>query len=111
MISRSLTILTRGRVAKNAVTYITSGYIFLIEEFPPSTNYGYNGGVDFGGRKPKEEQNKKRKKIVRVTVYISNNRYVEEKEVDEDLKISAGDVSIELNEITKRPIIRIKGIK
>ena len=99
MLSRSLTILTRGHVAKNAVTYITSGYILLIEEI----NYGGRSG-----RRSSDVYEKEKKKI-RITLYINNEKYVKEKIVDADVKILTENISIEWKD--SRPVIILKETK
>lgn len=106
MLSRSCSILTRGHVAKNAITYVTSGYILKIETIIPEH-------IDHGGigdkRKVYDEKKKKTKKIIRITIYIGNKRYVEEKEVDENIEVTQNNVDIKLRENNK-PIITFKGI-
>lgn len=101
MISRSLSILTKGHVAKNALTYVTSGYILKIETIIPVI---YNNGGS-----EKKKKHKKNKKIIKISVYISGKVYTKTKEVNEDIVITEKNVKIIIKE-NKAPIIKIKNI-
>jgi hypothetical protein len=98
MLSRSSTILTRGHIAKNAVSYITSGYILIVEEIPIPVV------IDHGGRS--RESSEKEKKKIRITLYINNEKYVKEKIVDKDVKILMENISIEWKDDKPRIILK-----
>jgi len=99
MLSRSCSILTRGHIAKNAVTYITSGYILVIEETPIPTRI-----IDHGGKS--RESSEKEKKKIRITLYINNEKYIKEKIVNKDVKILMENISIEWKDDKPRIILK-----
>ena len=102
MLSRSCSILTRGHIAKNAITYITSGFILFIEEIP-SSSFPNQGGR--GGRK--DEKYKDDRKWIKIILYINNEKYVQTKLVNKDIKITKNNVLIEWKD--NIPKIRIIG--
>jgi len=90
MLSRSCSILTRGRIAKNAITYITSGYVLLIEEiYPPIIN------PNQGGKSGYKKQDEYKKKTIRITLFVNNEKYTQIKSINKDIKVTKDNVLIE----------------
>jgi len=99
MINQSVSILTRGRsstVYTSGITPITSGFIVLeIEYIPPIPPIEIEQGGGRSGRKIHEYPEEKEKKKIRITLYINNEKYVKEKIVDADVKVSMDNILIE----------------
>lgn len=90
--------LTTGGLVKQprGETISSHGYIFnvLIEEIPIEVGTG-GGPPDEAGQSLKD---KKKRKLIKVTVTYKSVEYVKKKVVDDNVKVSTKDIKIKMDE-------------
>lgn len=102
----AINIATKGILSADAKILAVKGYIIglTIREIPIIPE----GGVDLTYGAPKYTEKRKKKKVIRVTVIHSGEKYIEERLVDDTVKIKTDD--IEINFSGKTPKITIRTI-
>ena len=94
--NHAINIATKGILSGDAKVLAVKGYILgiTIQVVPIHPE----GGVDLTYGAPKYAEKRKKKKVIRVTVMLAGEKYVEERIVDETAKVTTKDIKVDLTE-------------
>lgn len=101
----AINIATKGVLSNSGEILAAKGYPFNIT-ISEIAIYHPEGGVDLTYGQPKHVEKREKKKIIRVIVTYEGEKYIEERVVDDNVKITADDVEINLTNKTPKITIR-----
>lgn len=103
----AINIATKGILSADAKVLAVKGYILgiSISEIPIVPDHP-EGGVDLTQNAPKYTEKHKKKKVIRVTVTYKGEKFVEERIVDDTVKVNTDDIIVKLSGNTPKISIR-----